>query len=70
MSLNSLPCVLPEIGGDSCGFVALPRSACSAGSRHQVGIDLDPGQKTTAILARHDPIFMVSGAARRHDALP
>jgi transcriptional regulator len=69
MRLNSLPCVLPEVGGDSCGFVALSRSACSASSRHQVGIDLDPGQGTTAILAPCDPIFMVSGAARRHEAL-
>jgi hypothetical protein len=27
LSRNSLPCVLPQIGGDSCAFVALPRSA-------------------------------------------
>ena len=42
MKRNNLPCVLPVAGGDNLGFVAMSRSNCSAGSKHQAQTTFDP----------------------------
>jgi hypothetical protein len=42
---NNLPCVLPNDGGDSFGFVAMSRPDCSAGfNKHQGKNGLHPEQ--------------------------
>jgi len=42
MKGNSLPCVLPQAGGDNLGFEAMSRSNCSACSKHQAQTTSDP----------------------------
>ena len=67
MGIYSLPCVLPEAGGNNPEFMAVIQAKLTRGLEAPVSQnDLHSGHWSRAIITWPAPVFILSGAAQRH----